>query len=65
MMGKDSADDDALPGELVTGLSRLSLREFHLEAVVAQTVDNFQILLVVEIGDDALSHDLTDAFDLL
>ena len=64
-MGEDTADDDALTCKLITGLSRLSLREFHLKAVAAQTLDDLEILLIVEICDDALCHHLTDAFYLL
>ena len=64
-MCKHPTDHDALPRELVGEVSRLSLREFHLQSVVTQPPDNLLILLIVEVGDDALRHHLTDTLYLL
>ena len=65
VVGEDTTDDDALTSEFVGGLCRLCLREFHLQTVVAQTFHNLSVLFVVEVGDDALCHHLTDTLYLL
>ena len=65
MVAEHTADHDALPSELVRDVSRLSLREFHLQTIATQTLHNLAVLLVVEVGDDALRHHLTDALDFL
>ena len=63
-MGKHTADHDTLTSEDVAG-GCLSFCEFHLQAVVAQALDDLQVLLVVEVGDDALCHHLADTLYLL
>ena len=65
MVTEHTADHDALACEFVGSLSRLSLRKFHLQTVFPQSTDDLEVLLIVEIGDDALGHHLTDTFYLL
>ena len=63
-MGKHTTDHDTLSCQDVAG-GCLSFCQFHLQTVVAQALDDLLVLLVMEVGDDALCHHLADTFYLL
>ena len=65
MMGEYSTYNYTLSSKYVAFQGCLFLRQFHLQSIISQATDNFKILLIMEIGDNALGHHLANALNLL
>ena len=65
MMSENTADHDALTSQLVGYVSRLRLREFHLQTIPPQSLHNLEVRGIMEITDDTLGHHLTNPLNLL
>ena len=65
MLGKDSADDDALARQLISDALYLLFAQTHLHTILAQAVDDLHVLRMTEIRLHALGNHLTDSLHFL